>query len=186
MRTFLTSLILVLCGVVAYLWFRPYTPPAGKVIVSQSWLDSLYSVANQPPETLRVVTPAPPDTVTVVKMLPTPIYVDSTKVAYHDSLVNEQFSIHVFDTIQKVTGRIISRTWQSRLFVPLRVTEYITKQVPMPYPVNTPPKEWRYYGTVWIGKGIQGEVGVIYKDRWKMGTKAGLNSIEVGAGVIFN
>lgn len=186
MKNFLIILILGLCGLTVWLWLRPYAPPAGKVIVSQTWLDSLYSVANQPPETLRFVIPALPDTSTVVKPPPIPVFVDSTKVAYHDSLVNEQFSIHVFDTIQRSTGIITSRKWQTRLFVPLKVTEYITKAVPMPYPVERPIKVWRYYGTVWIGKGIQGEVGAIYNDRWKIGTKAGLSSIEVGAGLIFN
>lgn len=187
MKNYSIVLFLILAGVILFLLLRPYPTPKGKVLVSQSWLDSLYAVANQPPETLKIITSAPPDTSTYLQPVPIPIEVlaDTSLVAFHDSLVNAQFSIHLYDTIRKGTGAIVGRTWQSRLFVPLKVTEYITKTVPMPYPVIQPPKTWQYYGTVWVGQGLQLEGGAIYKGRWKFGTKAGLHSVEIGGGVVF-
>lgn len=185
MKNVLIVLIVVLAGISAWLWFRPYTAPVGKVIVSQSWLDSLNAIANKPPVIVYDSTPPPPDTVRYPVYVPVPVKEDSTIVAYSDSLVNDQLSVHVFDTIQKGSGLILSRKWHYRLFVPLKVTETITKTVPMPYPIIQPPKTWQYYGTVWVGQGVQLEGGAIYKGRWKLGTKAGLHSVEIGGGVVF-
>lgn len=181
MKNVLIAVIIILMGLSGWLWFRPYNPPSGKVVVSQSWLDSLNAIVNKPPVIVYDSTPAPPDTVRYPVYVPVPTKKDSTLVAYSDSLVNDQLSVHVFDTIQKGSGLILSRKWQYRLFVPLKVTETITKTVPMPYPLIQPPKTWQYYGTVWVGQGLKLEGGAIYRGRWKFGTKAGVNSVEVGA-----
>jgi len=185
MKNVLFVLVLCLSGLAMYLWLRPCPVPQGKVVVTKGWLDSLNAIANQPPETLRIETPSPPDTVEKPIYVPVPAPVDSNRLAYHDSLVTPQFSMHVLDTIQKGTGLIISRKWRWRLFVPEKIETVITKPFPMPYPVEKPVKEWQYFGKVWIGNGLQLEGGAIYKGRWIVGTKAGLHSVEIGGGVVF-
>lgn len=181
MKTFVTALSLILLGALAY-YFKPVSIPSGMVLVNKTFLDSL---GNVKPDTVTVITKGDPYPVEVTVYVPVPQEEDSTRVFYKDSLVNSKLAVFVSDTIQKKTGKILFRKLQYQLFVPERTETIITKPFPMPYAVEKPAKEWRYFGKVWIGNGFQGEGGVIYKDRFIFGAKAGVKSVEVGAGLIF-
>lgn len=182
MKTALSIIVIILVGVLAYV-FKPVKIPEGKILVNKTFLDSL---SNLKPDTLKIITKGDPYSVEVPVYVPVPQKEDSSSVYYSDSLVNSKIAVFLWDTIQKRTGKITGRKWQYKLFVPEKIETVITKPFPMPYAVEKPAKEWRYYGKVWVGKGLQGEGGVIYRDKFIVGAKAGANSVEVSAGLIFN
>jgi len=180
-KTFVTALSLILLGALAY-YFKPVSIPSGMVLVNKTFLDSL---GNLKPTVVIDTIKGDPYPVEVPVYVPVPQEEDSTIVFYKDSLVTSKLAVFVSDTIQKRTGKILYRKFRYQLFVPERIETIITKPFPMPYAVEKPEKEWRYFGKVWVGNGFQGEGGVIYKDRFIFGAKAGVKSVEVGAGLIF-
>ena len=181
MKKTVILVFIILIGALAY-YFKPVSIPSGMVLVNKTFLDSL---GNLKPTVVVDTIKGDPYPVEVTVYVPVPQEEDSTRVFYNDSLVNSKLAVFVLDTIQKRTGKILSRKWQYQLFVPERIETIITKPFPMPYAIEKPAKEWRYFGKVWVGNGFQGEGGVIYKDRFIFGAKAGVKSVEVGAGLIF-
>jgi hypothetical protein len=180
MKKLLLFLLVISAGACAYLyWLAPPKIPAGKVLVTQAYLDSLADIANQPPKIEIVVETVWKDTTIYIdKDPPTPTD-EGEHYAYADSLKTPEVSIWVWDKISKY-GIIEDRKWAYRLHVPLRITERHTiyQPVPKPYPVYVErnyqqnPKI-RYYGMAGWGniKSIDG--GVIYKQRFMAGAQAG-------------
>lgn len=159
--------------------------PKGSILVSQSFLDSLAMVKDT---VIIEVDTVPPviDTFIVVREVPVPVPVNDSTYAYHDSLVNKQLSVHMYDIISN-KGIIRARSWQWTLFVPETIINTIheIKTVPVPYKV-VEKQSYKYYGQVGYNVlgGITGEIGIV-RNRYMLGVEAGKNTIQVNAGVLW-
>jgi len=113
----------------------PGAIPEGKVLIDQSFLDSLKVVANRPPDTVQTEMIII-DTVihTIVRNNPTPYYIDlpSNERIYVDSMEMIDDGINAWVTI-KTKGVIEQLVWG---YTPVykTITQEIT--VPEPYPVE--------------------------------------------------
>lgn len=178
---------------IAYLnWFAPVRIPEGKVVISQTFLDSLNEIANRPPEIVTVydTTKPKPEIIYVEKAPPTPTdqgeYFD-----YADSLKTPEVSVWVWDKISKY-GVVENRKWATRVHVPLRITERQTiyQPVPMPYPVHVERNyqnnnRIRYYGMVGYGTHFTVDAGVFHNDRLIYGAMGGKDLAVVKLGLVF-
>lgn len=186
MRTGTIILAFICFCVGGYLSYKVFNPSTeGMVLVKQSYLDSLASFK---PDTITHIdtVPSPPELVTVIKKVPYPVYVkDSSLIAYHDSLVNSELSVHVYDTISK-KGIITNRKWEYKLFIPRLITKEVTiiRPIPMPYPVNVV-REIRYYGGLGFGTGFSVEGGIVLKDRFIIGMQLSKDFSLFKANIIF-
>ncbi len=188
----LSVVILILIGIAAYLWFTPPKIPAGKVLVTQAYLDSLAAIANQPPEIIEdtdTVWPKP-DEVYIEKNPPTPTD-QGQHYAYADSLISPEVSVWVWDKISKY-GIVEERKWAYRLHVPFSITKQRTiyQPVPKPYPIYVErnyqqnPKI-RYYGMVGFGTQFTVDGGIFYNDKFMVGAQGGKDLAVVKLGLVF-
>jgi len=109
-------------------------PPKGSVLVSESYIDSLRSVAEIPPDTVTVERIEVKDTVIyIIKKSPKPVFVDlpTGERHYTDSLTMTDDGINAWVKI-KARGVIEEIVWG---YQPVYKT--ITKEItiPKPYPV---------------------------------------------------
>lgn len=186
----LSVVILILIGIAAYLWFTPPKIPAGKVLVTQAYLDSLAAIANQPPEIIEDTDTVwlKPDTVYIEKNPPTPTN-QGEHYAYADSLISPEVSVWVWDKISKY-GIIEERKWAYRLHVPYRITQRQTiyRTIPKPYPVPAKPinhPKIRYYGMVGFGTQFTVDGGILYNNRIMVGAQGSKNLAVVKVGLVF-
>ena len=191
MKTVLLGVIITLLGIIAYLnWLAPIKIPDGKVLLHKSYIDSLYEVAQLPPDT--IVTH---DTTWMQKTVyvqgTTPLPKDSTEYAYtyEDSLKTSELLVYVKDSISR-RGLILNRKWSYRLFVPMQITREITITKPIPMPFETIKENkayYRYYGQVgynFMNGGLVGELGIV-KGRFMVGAEGGRNLGAVKIGILF-
>jgi len=175
----LSFILLILMGILAYLWFFPRIP-AGRIMVTQTYLDSLADIANQPPRIeIKIDTFWNDTTIYIEKEPPTPTD-QGMAYTYTDSVKTPELSFWIWDRISKY-GIIENRRTAYRLHVPFRITERTTifQPVPKPYPIYVERSSQqnpriRYYGMIGWGniKGVDG--GFIYKDRIIGGAQAGI------------
>lgn len=188
MKVNLSSIaVVIILASVGWIMYFGSRPPKGTILVSQSYFDS---VKNLTPDTVTLTDTIkpPPDTVKIVKRVPVPVEAGENRFAYHDSLVNKFFAIHVFDTISN-KGIVLGREWKWRLFVPEKIIETITieKPIPVPYEVPCPEirKDLRYYGEVGFGTTFTLGGGVLVRDRFLCGANVGKDLAIVKVGYVF-
>lgn len=185
MKTAIRILIVIILMTIIC-WLVLTKPPDGMILVSKAWLDSLSNIKEDTITRIDTIW-AKPDTVIVVKRIPSPTYSnDSLKLAYHDSLVNADLSVHVFDTVSS-KGILLFRRWEYNLRVPRLISKEVTilKPFPTPYPVHSMP--YTYYGGVgynFIEGGLTGEIGLV-RGRFMLGVQAGEKFGAIRVAVLF-
>lgn len=159
--------------------------PKGKILVNQTFLDSLSNIKDTVIVEVDTVPPVV-DTFIVIKKEYIPITVDDSTFAYRDSLVNKQISVHVFDTISN-KGLLKARQWQWTLFVPETIikTEWRVKTVPIPYKV-VEPIYYKYYAGIgydfYDGWTVRG--GVV-KKQFMFGAEVGKQTLQIQTGILW-
>lgn len=177
----------IMLGVIIYLWFTPAGIPEGKVLVSESFLDSLKKIANLPPDTVVKW-----DTIyryrqQVVQTNPTPTDTTSTVYEYRDSLKTSDIHVFITDSISR-KGVVKYRNWRWSILSPRFIVKEVTVQKPVPLPYAVERKVYfSYYGQVgynFIQGGITGEVGIV-KNRFMIGAEGGKSFAAIKVGVLF-
>ncbi len=110
-------------------------------------IDSINAIASIAPDTIVIrdtIFPAP-EIIYIKQNVPVPVPVNANTSFYNDSVVNDQLSIFIQDTIQ---GILISRKIGYALKVPLQLTETITvtEKVPVVIKESNPEKAALYTG----------------------------------------
>lgn len=181
MKYFLIGIIASLLGIIIYLlWFAPTQMPDGKVLVSQTYLDSLASIADQPPEVIIEYDTVWNDTIIYEEKEPPAPIDEGESYTYTDSLITPDISIWLWDNVSK-KGIITKREWAYRLHTPYYITESKTifQPVPKPYPVYVE-REYqrnpriRYYGMAGWGNLKSLDGGIIFNDKYIGGLTAGI------------
>lgn len=105
-------------------------PPDGKILVDQSFLDSLNYILTQPPDTIRDTIFTKGDIVYVLKRIPVPYVVDRETNFYTDSIVNDSIDVR----IELMVKGIVSRwNWSYRPII-YRHETIVERTVPQPIP----------------------------------------------------
>lgn len=131
---------------------RGYQIPEGKVLVSQSFLDSLEVIANLPPDTIPGDTiRIKGDIVYVPAEVPEPVPIDPETNFYADSIVNDSIDVRAEIT---TFGIITKWDWFYR---PITFTTetIIEKSVPLPVPYEVPVYKLGLYASLRVGGGLQ-------------------------------
>ena len=130
MRYIVLAIVSIAIGVMGALYCTRI--PNGKLLVSQTFLDSLAEVANRPPKvTIKVDTFKMPYPVYVNVPVPVPTPVGDANY-YQDTLKNNHLMVVVRDTVRN--NCISYRDFEYRLFVPLTIEKTITINYPVPIP----------------------------------------------------
>lgn len=104
----------------------------GSVVISQEYIDSLYAVANMPPDTVKIDTTIY-ELKEVIKEVEKIVYVkDSAGIrTFRDSIVNNDISVWAEALIK---GDLLSFSWR---YIPKRQFITYTVEIPRPYLITT-------------------------------------------------
>ena len=169
-------------------------PPTGYLLVDQTMWDSLVSLANQPPDTIKWTDTIEGKTDTMwlpSESIPTPESVGDVNY-YTDSFRDSNLLILIHDSIQ---GILKHRKVGYELFVPKQLNHYIQIDKPVPFPVKVPvltPVKYSYYLQVGGGVSVYSLEGGIIRSKWGKDWMLGLQGIRttenyvlIKAGVLF-
>lgn len=120
----------------------------GKVLVDQSFLDSLNWILAQPPDTIPGDTiRIKGDIVYVPKRIPVPYTVDAETNLYTDSIVNDSIDVR----IELMVKGIISKwNWSYRPVIH-RFETIVERTIPKPMPYEVPVSKAGLYGSFGVG-----------------------------------
>ena len=161
----LSGLVVALLLVCAYLFFFPVVKP-GTVVVSTDFMDSLYTVANLPNDTIRDTTYVPKYVEVPVKV-PVPVSVKDSVSFYKDTTETDDILIVVSDSVK---GKILNRGVTYSLKVPRYITTTVKDFVPVPIPCPNKDPAHNKYVQVGIGWGWSAGGGVIH-GRYRLGAE---------------
>ena len=155
--------------------------PEGKVLVDQSFLDSLSYIASLPPDTVYG------DTVYIKgkpvmipgDSVPYPVYIDTSGVkTYQPKVENNEISAWID---LRVKGDLLSYNWHyTPIYIEIPVEIVKKEPYPVRYDVEVPVSKRGFYGVLGIGKGFDigkpafsGEMFYITKKDGMLGLEAG-------------
>lgn len=122
-------------------------PPEGKVLIDQSFLDSLNYLLIQPPDTIRDTIKIKGDIVYVSKEVPIFVSIDPETNFYADSIMNDSINVCCEITVK---GFINKWDWRYRPIIH-RFETVIEKTIPMPVPYEVPVSKAGLYGSFGVG-----------------------------------
>ena len=140
---------------VAYVVFlqecsRPDKLPPGKIVVDQSFLDSLSVIANRPPDTVRIDTFITRwKTEFRDRKIPKLIPIDSETNYYSDSTINDTLSFWVNATVK---GLLIEWNWRHEISL-IEVEKIVEVARPFPVPYEVPVRHTGLYMAMRVGGG---------------------------------